>query len=375
MKITLPLAGALGLSLMLNGRAGAQPPQLPEPLYAEGFERGPGTWQAVGAGAKVSVEVAPENVKEGQNSLDFNYAVEPGRINLIVNPISPPALATLQSIRFWVKVNHNASLAFTVQEQNGGRFNAVFSVAKDEWQRVEIAPADLVLQVGKDDPKDANGKLDTDKIQGLALVDFTQFFAQIAANTNDPLMKMLGVETGPRTLYLDDLVLSSKPFETAAPDDSLLDNFDSPQANWFGIGNMTLKAVQDPKQENNALHVDYNQAAGHLSVFAKLLAPGILVDKTDVSFNVASKRHITMVVQLEEKSGGKYNTVVDVRGDGAPSLKTLPFANFKAADDSKDDDNKLDLDSVKQILFIDASGLLGAETGQNTLWLNQIRLK
>lgn len=394
MKYFQLMIGAVGALLVFAGAAKAQPDQLPEPLYSESFENGVGTWLGIGAGAKVSTERTPENAEQGAGSLRFDYQVTPGQMNALIAPFGPNSLATLQSISFWVKADHTTSLALTVQEEGGGRFSTVFSVTKGQWQRVEVAPWDLVLQVGKDDPKDGDGKLNLDKIEGIGLFDFTQLIAQMATDPNNPIVKALGVQMGPRTLYVDDFVLSSDP-PTPLPgakvptDKSLLDDFAHPQVSWAELGDVTFKVLHPFQKKgqpqatipDNTLQADYTQAPGRIEAFSKFLPDGVLTGKTSLSLSVASRLHTTIIVQVEEKSGGKYNTSFEVPAQvappdpgTAPSFQTLAFADFKPADDSKDDNNQLDLDQVKQILIIDASGMLGGGEGENTLWLSQIRV-
>ncbi|RYG72839.1 hypothetical protein EON80_03775 [bacterium] len=358
----------------------AQPVQLPEPLYAEGFEQGIGEWRGLGPNVQILPDGAPENVKQGVRALRFDYRVSNEGLGLLVVPIAPPALATLKSISFWVKSDHSASLALVLKEENGGRFTSIFSVIKGDWQKVEITPADFVLQSGPTEPQDDNGRLDTDKIENVALVDFSQIFAQGPANPDSPVAKMLGIQLGPRTLYLDDLVFSSKsintePINTEPINTDLIDDFSRPQAAWFSVGAMNLRVVKAEKAENNALQADYSQVTGRIAALAKLLRPDVLKGKAEVSFDITSKRHATLIVQLEEHSGGKYNAILDVPASDTPALKTLKFADFKASDDSKDNNGQLNLDQVKQLLFIDFSGMLGAETGDNVLSIQQIRAK
>ncbi len=376
MKYLLLTLGVWGALLTSIGSAAAQPTELPEPLLAQGFEHDQDakTWVGIGDNAKVSTEQAPENVKEGTGSLRFDYQVAPGQNNVLLSALAPRSLATLESISFWIKANHNASFIFALQEQGGGRFGTTFSVVKDQWQRVEIAPEELVLQVDKDTPKDADGKLDVEKIEGVALLDFGQFLAQLAADPQNPIARILGIETGARTVYLDDVSFSSKPLPLEAPDKSLLDDFKHPQVGWMGIGGVTLKVAKDDAGKNPALQADYTQTANRVVAFAKLLPPGVLANKDSLAFDIATKRHATLIVQLEETSGGKYNTICDVAANETFTPRRLAFAAFTPADDSKDNNNRLDLDQVKQILIIDASGMMGLDGGDNTLWIHPIRV-
>ncbi len=381
MKINhfLPTASAFAALLLISGAAKAQPPQLPEPLYAQGFEEGAGTWTGMGAGASVSLETAPENIKQGAGALRFRYQVATGQMNLLVSPFAPRSLDTLQSISFWLKADHNTCIAFALQEQGGGRFGTFFSLVEDKWQLVEIAPSELLLQEGEDDPKDADGKLNLEKVEAAALLDFGQLFAQLATDMNSPLVRMLGIETGPRALVLDDFKFSSKPPSPApaTPEPPIIDDFARPQASWISVGDAELQVVRPTPEETDkvpALQVDYTQINGRVVAWGKMLSPGVLAGKTSLSFDLLSKRGATMIVQLEEKSGGKYNATFAVPGGDAPVSKTLSLADFKRSDDSKDINNRLDLKEVKQLLVLDASGLIGTGAGDNTLQLSKLRV-
>lgn len=366
---------AFSMTTLLTTCAFAQPPKTTEPLYQESFEAGEGGWAAMGDNGKVSWSQEAANVKEGRGALRFDYEITPGQFSLLVGAL-PQTMTTLQSLKFWVKASHDTPLAFVLQEQGGGRFGALFSTPKDKWQRVELKPTDFVLQEGKDDPKDANGKLDLGSIEGGALVDFNQFFAQLGGGKNNPLAQLLNVKTGARTLHVDDLIFSGKPLAAeAAPDASILDDFTRPQVNWFSIGDIGLQNIKDANPENNALQADYVQEQGRLIALAKGLPRGVLTNKQSLFFNAASAQRALLIVQLEEHSGGKYNLTVDVPGKTVPTPLTLLFKDFKPAEDSKDDNNRLDIDQVKQLLILDLTGLIGQANAPNTLWLNRIFVK
>ena len=376
-SLLLPTLGVVGGLLALSPCAGAQPVQLPEPLSIQDFNQDTGGWISIGDGTKVLAEHATENVKEGGGALRFDYNVAPGNLGALICPVTTHSLTTLQSISFWVKSNRDTSFIFALQEQNGGRFGTAFSVTANQWQHVEISPDELVLQKGNDDPKDANGKLDMAEVEGAAFLDLDLLLAGLAADTNNPLVKLLGLQNGPRSLYVDDVVFSGKPFGVEAPDKSVLDEFRHPQAAWLKVGAVTLKTVQDAQTKKGMLQADYPQSTTRLSAFAKLLAPGILAKKQGMSFQMASRRRATLIVQLEETSGGKYNAVLQVPADTTPSLQEVKFADFKPSDDSKDNNGRLDLEQVKQLLIIDASALLGGADGEgdNTLWLGELRAR
>ena len=61
--------------------------------------------------------------------------------------------------------------------------------------------------------------------------------------------------------------------------------------------------------------------------------------------------------------------------DTKPAEVRLVPMLFEVAQDSKDNNNRLDLDQVKQILFFDATGILGGPVADNALWISKLRIE
>lgn len=376
MKTMLPMWALLGSAMMLSQNAWAQPPQLPEPLYARDFDVDAGDWIAIGKDAK-AYQVR-EGAKTGAGALRFDYAVENGSLNALAAPMAAGALNTLQALTFDIKSDHDTPLVVNLKEQGGGSFSTPLSLVADKWQRVELAPADFVLQTNPTDPKDANGKLDMNKIESFSLLDFSQIFVQ--GDVNNPVSRLLNVAQGPRTLWLDDVSFSSKPLPelpvVEAPAGAVsIDPFLRPQVSWLGVGNVALQRAVAEKPADNALQAQYEQAPGRINAMIKMLPPGILAGKEQLSFQIASEKPAILIVQLEEISGGKYNIMVPVAGEVKPKMVEADFSEFKPADDSKDDNGQLDLDQVKQIFVMDVAGISGQEKIPKTLWLGRISAK
>ena len=78
---------------------------------------------------------------------------------------------------------------------------------------------------------------------------------------------------------------------------------------------------------------------------------------------------------MEEKGGGKYNTLVAVPGGKEANMVKLLFTDFKPAQDSKDTNGRLDPEDVNNLFFLDVSALLDAGAGgvENTLWIGGLR--
>lgn len=372
----LPFAVALSLALMSThclAPALAQPPQPPEPLLVENFDNGT-PWIALGEGAKVSAATNKENIREGQGALRFDYEVQPKQLAALIGPLTPGTLSTLQSLHFWIKADSNSSFILSLQEEGGGRFSTFFATVKNQWQQVEFTPSNFLLQDGDDDPKDTDGTLDLGKIEAVALMDFSPILAELAAKSE--LSKHLNVQTGAHTFYLDEVTFSGKALAPASsPSEGAvnLDVFERPQISWIGVGNVAVSRWAGKTPADNALQADYVQQSSKFFGLFKPLPRGVLAGKSRLTFQATSRRNAVLVVQLEETSGGKYNASIPLSGDATPTSIDLAFADFKAADDSKDDNDRLDLKQVKQIAVFDIAGMLAMSEGENTLWLKALR--
>ncbi len=385
-KIAALFAGVI----LASSFAFAQPPQTPEPILFQDFEADTKGWFGNGDGANVSAATEPENVKSGQRALRFDYTVQTGQFQILARPLEKATLGAMQSVKFWVKADHNTTLMLALQEEGGGYFATVFSVTKDKWQAVEAGLDDFILQVGPTDPKDADGKLDREKIAFIGMIDFDQVLQQLMSDAPEQVAQMIQIPTGPRALYLDDVTLSSQslPQIDATSDVSDIDVFQRPQAQWASMGGATLERLQAKDPKDNALKVIYPQQPGRLVALVKPLQRGTLAGRKQLSFQAASIKATTFWLQLEEESGGKYNASFTVPANAVPTPITLNFADFKASPDSNDTNDKLDLEQVKQLFIVDISGMMGGAAemplpeipgeeaaNDNTLWLNAVHAK
>ena len=327
-------------------------------------------WMTMGEGSRIALQKGDEN----RRALRFDYQVKPGQFGAMVTPLTPGALSDLGSMSLRVKADHSTSLVVAVEEEGGGRFSAPFALIADKWQNVQLAPADFTLQTGKDDPKDADGKLDWNRAKNLSLLDFSQLFAQMAKDESSPFA---GIEMGQRSLWLDQFALSQKPLPAVKTEAnvSLLDGFARPQVNWMGVGNVALERANDGALDGPALKMTYRQQFGRIAGMIKPLVPGALQGRRTLNFDVVGLEQTVLLVQLEEVGGGKYNMPVEVPGRAKFTPVNLEMATFKPADDSRDNNGRLDLGEVKQLLILDAAGLLKLRQGDNTLWLGAVRAR
>jgi hypothetical protein len=361
-------------AVLLGTGIGAAAQDAPAPILSHGFEQNDGGWQAFPPDGTAAVSLTHDaaSVKSGKGALQFSYALKKGAFCLLLLPTPDMILSPAKSIRFWVKADHSTSLACVLQEKDGGRYNAAFSVTKNVWQQVDLSTADFMLDISPTAPKDPDAKLDVDQVEAVGVIDVAQLFVQ-----GDPaLAAVFGISEGPRTLFLDDFAVNTTPLAPATTlknGEGSFDTFARQQVGWIGTGEVQLTKVSGAPLEGVGMAAKYHQAPAKVVGFSRYVPGPALAGATKLSLSAASLRPAKIVVQVEEKGGGKYNTTVELPGNSGRADLTVKFADFKPAQDSKDDNNKLDLDQVVQIVFYDATGLLDNTDGDNTLWINNIK--
>src|SRR5262249_25244337 len=162
-------------------------------------------------------------------------------------------------------------------------------------------------------------------------------------------------------LYLDEFQVTEEalaPNSTSAGEEIKLDTLSRPQISWVAIGKAKLVLSSGKPLEGKSLQADYHQGQGKIMGMIKQIANGSLAGTKGMAFSAASSKPTKLIVQVEEVGGGKYNSMIDLAGGSQAKVIKLVFADFNAADDSKDTNNKLDMDQVSQIIFLDISGIV-----------------
>lgn len=362
--------GIFGVMFALTANIGRA--QDAAPLIKTAFETETGGWAAFGDGAKVSVTQEKGKTKDGKGSLLLDYALEKNKPNSLYLPIEGGKLAKMKSLRFWVRADHTAPLVVTLQEKDGGRYNAIFTAPGGQWQQVELNTNDFTLATDANDPKDPDGKLDTDKVETISVADLGTYFLQ---SDDVNLTKLFPSPTGAHTLLLSDFAVRSDAAGLVAVNGKTLalDGLNRPQLGWLGLGGITLAAATEKPLDGKSLKATYHESAGKFCGMIRSVPTGGLAGKTHLEFSIASASSMTLLVQLQEQGGGKYNLIVEVPSAKERKDVAQAFTDFKAADDSKDDNGKLDLDQVKAILILDMGGLLEGAEVDDTLWISGLR--
>ncbi len=344
-------------------------------LVQQDFENNEPGWgkfsQPQGAAAQVGISREAENVHGGAASLQFNYSLQPRQLAALVLANTTP-LSTANKISFWAKASAESTMAFAIQERGGGLWTALFHLPEAKWQQVVLTPGDFSNSSDLGGKPDADGKLALDSIQWAGIGDFSQF---LLADPNSPLLKIFRVTPGPRTLWLDDVAFDpTKPAPVAAGKPVVVDDFSSPQLGWLGLADTTIareeRSVDGAKQPGLAL--SYPQSVGKFGGVVRQVNAQGWAGATRLALSLASSAPANIVLQLDERGGGKYLVPIAAAGDGEARALSFGLSQFKPADDSRDDNGKLDMDQVQRVLVLDAAAVVPGAARDNTLWIGNI---
>lgn len=371
-KVGLLLAASTCMALASAPAAKAQPAG--GEVVRQDFEDSVASWAKFGDTAQISVARADEDVHGGQGALQFNYRLQPRNLAALVLADTAP-LVGASTISFWAKSRAASTMAFAIKEHGGGTWIALFHLPEDKWQRVELSPSDFTSGLGPGDPGDADGKLAMDKIEWAGIGDFAQF---LLMDPNPELLKLFGIEPGLRAFWLDDVAFDPTKPQPPAPGASIVvDNFAAPQLSWIPLAGTEIareeKAIDGAQMPG--LSLSYTQVPAKLSGVVRRVNSAGWAGATSISLRLASDTRASLVLQLEERGGGKYFMPIAAPGDGEVKAQSFSVSQFQPSPESKDNNGKLDMDQVQQILLLDLAAFnpQAAQTN-NTLWIGDIKV-
>lgn len=354
------------------------------------FEGPLSVWTAVAAqegsdiaadpNAKLTVAAEAAQVKTGKGALAYSYTVKPKSMSLLVLP-KEQDLSGMKSLRFWAKSGTATGVMVGIGERSGATYQTTVYCPAGEWQEVVVNLDDLQV----DDPKkDANGKLDLDQVASFTVADIAGFLVNAVPDIQ-----------GTRTLYLDDIALSSQaaPVTSGRTKNSagkpifLLDSFETPTIRWtpitldvangfkFNAFDLPLRVDGDVPAGGGkgSLQASYTRAAGKLPVIMRDVAKSDLKGVTGLNFHIKTSRDGTFMIGIEEKDGSRYHKMMELKAGDLWNERALPFPTVTLADDSQDENGQLDAEQIKQVSIVDITALLGADLGgANTVYVDQL---
>lgn len=359
-------------SLLVFGTALAVAQTPHSPLVNHTFKEGVEGWIGIGDTAKLSVSHDAGIALPSEGALKYDYSVAKGSFNALDLHTPLDSWTKGKSFKFRVRSDSNTLLAIELHEQDGGHYAAIVQVPKDKWQTVELSTSDFILSQNANDPKDPDGKLDMDRVTDFVVSDVAQFLVTI---DNAALSSLFDIKQGAHTFYFDSFTISpdSIPGSTTSSGDSVsLDTLVHPQLSWIVLAGMKVSKTSAKPLEGLGLQADYHQTPNKPALLNRALQSWVLTGSKVLTFDIASIQPATIIVQLEQYDGGKYNMTVEIPGGSTLQHKKLLLDGFARGDDSTDKDTKLHLALVKSIAFIDVSGMMTQADKDNTLWLARL---
>jgi hypothetical protein len=347
------------LPVLLAATAAAFAQQDSGVLIHQTFDSDTAGWAAMGQG---TVAVA-------KGALSFTYELKPKTFAVAVLP-APPEIAAMRRLRFRIRSDHDTVLGVLLSEKKpgGGDYTALFWSPANVWQQIELTPADFMANDGANDPVDADGKLDLDALQGVALIDLAQFFVSMPDNPDFPMV--IDRPSGTHTFLMNDFqVLSSAAGQSRRPGE--IDSFHRDFLEWVTLGGMKLSlSAADNPLGMPALQASYEQNEGRYAVLSRRIGQLDLSKASRLAFDVASVHDATLVVSLEMKGaagrpGPRYNMTVY-----APAAQEVFHVNLNLAD--FEGPGKPDPGQLKTLLITDITAAGGGATQANTIWLGKV---
>jgi hypothetical protein len=324
----------------------------------------PATGQPDGAD-KIAVVHDAAQIKEGKGSLKYSYAIRKGSANILILPLASTASGPISSFHFWLKPDHSTSFLFAVGAKGGSRYQSVFSAKAGAWQEVSIGLSDLSPADGqKGGPKTPAA----DQIENVGIVDTNSYLIQMFGGQNAPIDFHEGDHSfllSPFAAQGTELAPSPKPAVGTYP---LITTF-RPQLDWMVIGGPAVEKATGSPLMAPGIKATYKQEKAKIVALMKSISADSLTGAKSIRLSAASKNTASIVVQLEEADGGKYKATLDIEGGSKLKDYKIDIAEFTQADDSKDSNNKLDLDQVVRVILVDYTALAGGAEGENILWL------
>jgi hypothetical protein len=343
------------------------------------FERDLDGWRALSTPVRgeeegqpvpgLSVTHEPENVRSGEGALQFEYTAERGMFKPLV--LGQVDLREAQSLRFWVKASHAIPLALVVTERGGPSYGLLVMLSENAWQHVQVNLADLGPADGQ---PDANGKLDLDEVNGIALFDATPGLA-LEAEADPQSAQALGLELASGSLWVDRFEVSAEPVATLHPrrqtdqgQEVTIDSFESGLLTWIPLGAPKVSFV--PADEGTCLQLEYQPRP--FSGIARAMIPVLGGPETyALRLKARSDAPVSLGIGFGELDGSRYEAQLSLAPTDDWQTFELGLLGFGLAQGSEDENGQLDPGQVKSIYIMDASGFAG-EVQRRKLWLDDI---
>lgn len=349
---------------------------------------------ALAADTASTVTVVKELAKTGKGALSYSFKPEAAAFHALVAEAKLPA--GTQSVTLWMRSSVRTVLMLTLREEDGSSYELPAYVPAHEWVPVS---ANLSEFRPGGDSKDENDKLDADQVRQIAVLDIANMLA------NTPPGALATDVTSQRQLFLDDLKLSADRLPQVSGDVTvagqkarLLGNFESSLVDWLSArvtigGNgpafdlfpesASLKVLSEAAAPGpgktpldpggKGLRISYKRGAQEVFAFVRSFENYPLpatADRLRLSINASQKS--MLLIQVKEKDDSEYQYVIAPDNSTGWQNLDLPLSSLTLGDNSKDENNKLDPEQIKELSILDASAFAGLGATDVTLDLDAV---
>ena len=151
--------------------------QQPSVLVSQTFEATTGGWVAAGDGGRV--RLAAGQGSRGSGALAFKYQVGAKRNSGMICRLRPSSAWEIAALLGESRPFHRAGNPLGREETRGGNYTAWFWAPANTWQEGGVLPADFTVADGPRDPKDQDGRLDMDAVEGIGIFESAEFFRKL----------------------------------------------------------------------------------------------------------------------------------------------------------------------------------------------------
>ena len=366
-------AFALLIGLVLLGATSVWPQDQPTPaiLTAPAFDfesdSALAAWWANDGQAKLALTHDKANVAHGLGALEITYTPREGAYCLFGARNLAPTPA--RSLRCRLKTDLPTPLVIAVQEQDKSSYHAFVCTPANQWTEVALDLSELGLT---EDTQDENNKLDPEQIVSLTIADLSNLPGEVG--------RALGHKLGEQHLWLDDVALSPDPAplrSTVRGKTRCVDGFEHPSIAVLPIGPVKLgfQPGAPAPRSRGSLRIAYRLGGHRWAGIVSLCGHVNLAGCTHFSCFLRSSHEGAGFAVLEERDGSKYQHALTLDGSGKWEQLRLPLSEFALDPQTKDENNRLDLDQLRIIaLIVDTFNATVGEDGEATLDLDDLAL-
>lgn len=382
------MGGALALAWSLPGLNGSRVEAQATARALYDFEDGTQGFMplvfkdgSVGMDSDASVTVVKDLAKSGKGALSYSFKPQAASFRALLTEAKLPG--DTQSISFWIRSSTRTILLVSMREEDGSSYELPMYVPANEW--VSVVANLTEFRPGMDG-QDENSKLDLDQVRQFGVLDMANILV------NAPAGALATDFTAPRQLFLDDVKFSPERVAQGSGEVTvggqkarLLGNFETGQVDWIPVRvniangapafdlfpeSASLKVLTEAaapgagktplEPGGKGLRISYKRGAQEVYGFVRSLESQPLpntADRLRLSINVSQKSMI--LIQVKEKDDSEYQYVITPDNSVGWQSLDLALSSLTLGDNSKDENQKLDPDQIKELSILDASAFAG----------------